>query len=155
VDIVNKAAAATSALYAQKNLRLIKNIESDLPDIVGDPDRLVQVLINLLSNAIKFTEEGSITCIVERINDYIQISVIDTGIGIEEGNLEVVFEQFKQVGDTLTDKPTGSGLGLPICKEIIEHYGGKIWVESEPGHGSRFTFTLPIQDVVQNVPASK
>ena len=72
------------------------------------------------------------------------MSVKDSGIGIAPDDQPKVFEKFKQVGDTLTDKPKGTGLGLPICKEIVEYHGGRIWVESEPGHGSTFSFTLPI-----------
>src|SRR5262249_3160362 len=76
----------------------------------------------------------------------IVVSVADTGIGIAPENQAKVFEQFAQVGDTLTDKPTGTGLGLPICKQIVEHFGGRIWVESEAGQGSVFRFTLPLGD---------
>jgi CheY-like chemotaxis protein len=111
---------------------------------VGDRDRLIQVLINLISNAIKFTDEGSITCRTHLQNGHVLVSVIDTGIGINASDQPKVFEKFKQVGDTLTDKPKGTGLGLPICKQIIEHHGGVIWVDSEPGKGSTFSFTLPL-----------
>ncbi len=73
------------------------------------------------------------------------VSITDTGIGIATEDYDAVFEQFKQVGgDTLTDKPKGTGLGLPICKEIVEHHGGRIWLESEPGKGSTFSFALPL-----------
>ena len=73
------------------------------------------------------------------------VSITDTGIGIATEDFDAVFEQFKQVGgDTLTDKPKGTGLGLPICKEIVEHHGGRIWLESEVGKGSTFSFALPI-----------
>jgi PAS domain S-box-containing protein len=143
-DLVERAAAATSALFTQKGLPLIVDVAGDLPEVVGDEGRLIQVLINLFSNAIKFTDEGSVTCRVRRIDGALQVSVIDTGMGIAEADLPTVFEQFKQVGDTLTDKPQGSGLGLPISKEIVEHHGGRIWVESELGQGSTFSFTLPI-----------
>jgi PAS domain S-box-containing protein len=142
-ELIERAAAATLALFTQKGLLLKKDVSDDLPEIVGDGDRLIQVLINLFSNAIKFTDEGSVTCRVRRIDGGLEISVIDTGIGIAEADLPTVFEQFKQVGDTLTDKPQGTGLGLPISKEIVEHHGGRIWVESELGRGSTFTFTLP------------
>ncbi len=142
--LVDRAAAATEALFAQKGLPLIREIAGDLPEIMGDEDRLIQVLINLFSNAIKFTEEGSVTCRARRAGGAIEVGVTDTGIGIDEEDLPLVFQQFKQVGDTLTDKPKGTGLGLPICKEIVEHHGGRIWVQSEPGQGSTFSFTLPI-----------
>lgn len=143
-QIIEQATAATLALFEAKQLELIKDIEEKLPEIVGDRDRLVQVVINLVSNAVKFTEKGSVTCRVRRIDNAIAISVIDTGIGVAETDQSQVFEQFKQIGDTLTDKPKGTGLGLPICKQIVEHHGGTIWVESELGKGSNFSFTLPI-----------
>ena len=113
------------------------------PTITGDQDRLIQVVINLISNAVKFTDAGSITCSVAPGGLEIVVSVKDSGIGIAPADQPKVFEKFKQVGDTLTDKPKGTGLGLPICKEIVEYHGGRIWVESEPGHGSTFSFTLP------------
>jgi PAS domain S-box-containing protein len=143
-EVIERAIAATSALFQQKNLELIRDIQTDIPEILGDRDRLIQVVINLISNSVKFTDTGSITCRVTTNETQIVISIIDTGIGIAEADLDKVFEKFKQVGDTLTDKPKGTGLGLPICKQIIEHHGGKIWVESDLGKGSTFSFTLPI-----------
>ncbi|AFY87394.1 ATP-binding protein [Chroococcidiopsis thermalis] len=143
-EVIDRAIAATSALFHQKNLELIRDSESDVPEIIGDRDRLIQVVINLISNSVKFTDTGSITCKVKTNETQIHISIIDTGIGIAEADLDKVFEKFKQVGDTLTDKPKGTGLGLPICKQIVEHHGGKIWVESTLGTGSKFSFTLPI-----------
>ena len=144
-QIIEQATAATSALFQAKGLVLLKDVEEELPEIVGDRDRLIQVVINLISNAVKFTDKGSVTCRVRRTdNNAIGVNVIDTGIGIAETDQPQVFERFKQIGDTLTDKPQGTGLGLPICKQIVEHHGGKIWVESELGKGSNFSFTLPI-----------
>lgn len=145
-DAIEQAIIATSSLFDQKKLLLIKNIEENLPEIICDKDRIIQVIINLLSNAVKFTDKGSVTCSAKKVEDSILVSVSDTGIGISEAEKEHVFEKFRQAGDTLTDKPTGTGLGLSICKQIIEHYGGKIWVESELGKGSTFYFTLPIQN---------
>ncbi len=144
-ELIDRATVATSALFAQKGLPLIREVADGLPEIVGDQDRLLQVLINLFSNAIKFTDAGSVTCRARRVDGVIEVSVIDTGMGIAEADQPKVFEQFKQVGDTLTEKPRGTGLGLPICKEIVEHHGGRIWVESELGRGSTFSFTLPVQ----------
>ena len=143
-QIIEQATAATSALIEAKRLELLKDIEEELPEIVGDRDRVVQVIINLISNAVKFTEKGSVTCRVRKTDNAIAVNVIDTGIGIAETDQPKEFAQFKQIGDTLTDKPKGTGLGLPICKQIVEHHGGTIWVESELGKGSNFSFTLPI-----------
>jgi signal transduction histidine kinase len=145
-EVIERATAATAALFEQKGLEPIAEITSDLPPVLGDRDRLIQVIINLLSNAVKFTERGSVTCQATRADGEILIRVIDSGIGIAEADQPKVFEKFKQVGDTLTNKPQGTGLGLPICKEIIEHHGGRIWVESEVGKGSVFSFTLPVPE---------
>ncbi len=143
-DIVDRATAATSSLFEQKGLLLEKQIAPGLPVVTGDPDRLIQVVINLISNAVKFTDAGTITCRAARRGNEIVVSVVDTGMGILPADQPKVFERFKQVGDTLTDKPKGTGLGLPICKEIVEHHGGRIWVQSEIGHGSTFSFSLPV-----------
>jgi GAF domain-containing protein/DNA-binding response OmpR family regulator len=143
-EIAERAIAATTALFEQNQLELDKHIDPALPDISGDRDKLIQVMVNLISNAVKFTPKGKVICRIERKNEEIVVSVTDTGIGIAPEDHAAVFEQFKQVGDTLTDKPKGTGLGLPICKEIIEHHGGRIWVESELGKGSTFSFALPV-----------
>jgi signal transduction histidine kinase len=143
-EIIERALAATSALFEQKSLTLIKDVADNLPQVVGDYDRLIQVVINLISNAVKFTDHGSVTCQVRQVNGEIIISVIDTGIGIAEADQPKVFEKFIQVGNTLIDKPQGTGLGLTICKQIVEHHGGHIWLESKLGQGSTFSFTLSI-----------
>ena len=144
-EVAERAIAATTALFDQKKLKLVKQIENGLPDISGDRDKLIQVIINLISNSVKFTDKGSVTCRVYREKDELIVSITDTGIGIAPEDYAAVFEQFKQVGgDTLTDKPKGTGLGLPICKEIVEHHGGRIWLQSEVGKGSTFSFALPL-----------
>jgi signal transduction histidine kinase len=144
-EVVERAIAATAVLFEHKGLELIQDVKDELPEIVGDQDKLIQAMINLISNAVKFTEQGSVTCRVRQIESDIILSVIDTGIGIAEADLPRIFEKFTQAGNTVTDKPQGTGLGLPICKEIVEHHGGRIWVQSEPGQGSSFSFTLPIK----------
>jgi signal transduction histidine kinase/DNA-binding response OmpR family regulator len=143
-EVVERAISATTALFYQKNIHLEREFELELPDITGDRDKLIQVVVNLLSNAVKFTEQGSVTCRAFQRNGEVVVSVSDTGIGIAPQDHAAVFEQFKQVGDTLTDKPKGTGLGLPISKEIVEHHGGRIWLESVVGKGSTFSFALPV-----------
>jgi PAS domain S-box-containing protein len=145
-DVINRAHSATSSLFEKKGLTFRKEVDEQLPEIMGDRDRLLQVVINLLSNAVKFTERGSVTCTAHALNGEILVSVIDTGSGMTDADSQTVFEKFKQAGDTLTDKPKGTGLGLPICRQIITHYGGRIWVESEPGNGSVFSFSLPVRE---------
>ena len=143
-EVVERAIAATTALFEQKEVKLAKKIDINVPEITGDADKLIQVVINLFSNAVKFTEKGSVTCEVFQKDKEVIVSITDTGIGIAPEDYGAVFEQFKQVGgDTLTDKPKGTGLGLPICKEIVEHHGGRIWVESKVGKGSTFSFAIP------------
>ncbi|BAY37354.1 PAS/PAC sensor hybrid histidine kinase [Nostoc sp. NIES-2111] len=143
-ELLDWATTATAALFETNGLQLITEIDTSVPQIIGDRNRLLQVLINLISNAVKFTESGSVTCRVKQERDGVCISIIDTGIGIAPEDQPKVFEKFRQVGDTLTDKPKGTGLGLPICKQIIDHHGGRIWVESEPSKGSTFSFLIPV-----------
>ena len=146
-ELILRASAATSSLISHAGLSLVTDIEPDLPTIVGDRDRLIQVVINLVSNAVKFTPSGTITCSARREGESVVLAVADTGVGIAPEDHDTVFEQFRQAGDTLTDKPRGTGLGLPICREIVEHHGGRIWVESALGAGSTFAFTLPVPAV--------
>ncbi|MCP4252769.1 MAG: HAMP domain-containing histidine kinase [Candidatus Scalindua sp.] len=141
--ILGRALEVTNSIVEMYQLEVVADIESGLPEVVGDSDKLKQVVINLVSNAVKFTQEGPIICRARKINSEVRISVIDKGIGIAEDNQEKIFEKFSQVRNELTGKVKGTGLGLAICKEIIEHHGGRIWVESEQGKGSKFTFTLP------------
>lgn len=146
-ELLLQAGNATASLHEAKGLPLEIEVEPDLPAVRADHDRVVQVLINLISNAVKFTERGSIRCGARHAGSgRIEFSVTDSGIGIAREEQATVFEKFRQVGDTLTDKPKGTGLGLAICREIVEHLGGTIQVESEPGRGSRFSFTLPVAD---------
>ncbi|MBF0537186.1 MAG: cache domain-containing protein [Nitrospirae bacterium] len=145
-ELLNHAVKATSSLVRGKDsVRFLIEAQENLPATTGDHDKILQVVINLISNAVKFTPEGSITLKATRQEGLLLISVIDTGIGIPPSEHNEVFEKFKQIGDTLTDKPRGTGLGLPICREIVKHHGGRIWVESTPRKGSTFSFTLPIQ----------
>ena len=143
-DVIGRAVSATSSLFDEKKLKLQKNIPENLPLISGDADKLIQVVINLLSNAVKFTDKGTVSIEAYPDNNQVIMEVQDTGIGIAEEDKHKIFERFRQAGDTLTDKPKGTGLGLPICREIIEHHGGIIWMTSEPKVGSTFFFSIPM-----------
>ncbi|MEJ2585213.1 MAG: response regulator [Robiginitalea sp.] len=143
-DIIGRAVSATSSLFEEKKLKLKKNIPEKLPLINGDADKLIQVVINLLSNAVKFTDEGTVAVEAYQDNNQLIVEVQDSGIGVAEEDRHKIFERFRQAGDTLTDKPKGTGLGLPICREIIEHHGGIIWMKSELGKGSTFFFSVPV-----------
>jgi len=146
--LMERSTAIAATLAEQKGLALSCDVETHLPDIAGDENRLLQVLSNLIANAVKFTGQGQIIVRAERQGNFVCFSVRDSGIGIAEENRERVFDKFKQVGDTLTDKPQGTGLGLSICQQIVKRHGGEIWLESQPGVGSVFRFTVPIADTL-------
>jgi signal transduction histidine kinase len=120
-------------------------LAANLPLVHGDPDRLNQLFENLLSNAMKFTPEGGTVVLrAQALHNEVHVSVRDTGVGIATADQARIFEKFQQLGDTLTDKPRGAGLGLPICRDIINHHGGRLWVQSAPGAGSTFSVALPV-----------
>ncbi|MBF0383123.1 MAG: response regulator [Magnetococcales bacterium] len=129
----------------EKGLQLNHNLPTGLPQyIVGDPNRLRQVLINLIQNGIKFTETGKVLIEVElQSNDHFLFSIIDTGIGISEKQQESIFQPFRQADFSTTRKYGGTGLGLTICQQLIKKWGGIIWVDSKENRGSVFRFTMP------------
>ncbi len=139
--------AVQGLVQLKPDLVLLVDLAEGLPRIVADRDRVEQVLINLLHNAIKFTEKGQVLLQARHTEaGGLRVSVQDTGVGIPPEEIERVFNKFHQVisDDTLpATKHKGTGLGLPICKQIVEHYGGRIWAESTPGQGTRMTFELP------------
>ncbi|CCO25331.1 ATP-binding protein [Maridesulfovibrio hydrothermalis] len=143
-EVLTTSMQTTTPLWQPKQLELIVDVEENLPTLYGDRDRILQVMVNLISNAVKFTNSGSITCTARAHEGEILVSVSDTGSGISPEDQKKIFERFKQAGDTLTGKPKGTGLGLPICKQIVDHHGGRIWVDSKIGLGSSFHFTLEI-----------
>lgn len=144
-ELINIALGAVNSLLTKKKLDTYVDVAAEIPKISADREKLIQVLINLLSNAIKFTADGgSITCRVAKHNSQLTVSIIDTGRGMTKEEQEQAFEKFKQVGKQDGTVQKGTGLGLPICKQIIEMHGGKIWVASEPGQGSTFSFSLPV-----------
>jgi signal transduction histidine kinase len=148
-EIVDQSVQNVVSLSQSQNLKIMVNLPSELPEIRGDVDRLLQVMTNLLGNAIKFTPAGGIIRITGAVRrdpppGSLEISVSDTGAGIAPEHIENIFQKFFQADSTLTRQKGGSGLGLAISEEILKNHGGRIWVESEPGCGSRFTFSLPL-----------
>ena len=146
--VVENSIEATSQLFRAKNVGLEVRLAADAPPVQADSDRLVQVLINLLSNAVKFVKPDTGRVIVELVSgtDAVEVRVTDNGPGIAVDDQQLIFEKFRQAGDTMTEKPQGTGLGLPISRQIIEHLGGRLWVESAPGHGATFAFSLPVAE---------
>jgi signal transduction histidine kinase len=142
---IDEALAATASLFAGDDIRLETHIPATLPAVHADRDRLIQVVVNLLSNAAKFTRGPERRVSVEAAlqPDVLRVSVADNGPGIPWRERERIFEKFQQAGDSPTDKPAGTGLGLPICRQIVSHFGGRIWVESSAGKGANFQFTVP------------
>ncbi|MEC7987193.1 MAG: ATP-binding protein [Myxococcota bacterium] len=149
-EAIEQALQATDGLFGSKPVQLVRDIQPKVPDVVIDPDRIIQVIINLISNAVKFTEEGSVTVRTEVQKRDFLLHVQDTGAGISKADQKLVFEKYKQVGDVITDKPQGTGLGLPISKHIVEEHGGRIWVDSTPDKGTTFSFSLPLADPTQD-----
>jgi len=145
-EVIEESLAATSSLFAEKQVALVRELPDGLPPVLADRDRLMQVMLNLLANAVKFCDAkaGRVEVSLRRDADALRVSVRDNGPGITPENQKIVFEKFRQVGDTLTDKPPGTGLGLPISRRIIEHFGGMLSVASTPGEGAVFSFTLPL-----------
>ena len=126
-------------LVKEKGLQFNLEVETEIPKVMADTDRILQVLNNLASNAVKFTDSGSITCKARQENGYIRFSVQDTGRGIPPGERSNFFDRFRQLGDVLTNRPRGTGLGLAISKEIVKQHGGSIGLESEPDKAARST----------------
>jgi signal transduction histidine kinase len=125
-------------------INLDVTVDERLGDFVGDERKIKQILLNLLSNAVKFTPEGGrIGINARQVDGSVEISVSDTGIGIAPEDQPKIFEEFRQVGAEYAHKVEGTGLGLTLAKKFVELHGGKIWVESEVGKGSTFSFTLP------------
>jgi signal transduction histidine kinase len=143
-DVIQAVVASTQSLATEKNLALKIAVPADLPAASGDERRISQVLLNLVGNAIKFTDAGEV-CIGAAANGELVVSVSDTGPGISAEDQEHIFEEFRQAEGSVAQRKGGTGLGLAIAKKIVELHGGRIWVESEVGKGSKFTFTLPIR----------
>ena len=144
-EVINESVAATSQLFSEKNVRLKTRLPERVPPVLADRDRLIQVVVNLLSNGVKFCDpqNGRVWVDLSVQGEALKVDVRDNGKGVAPDDREIIFEKFRQAGDTLTGKPQGTGLGLPISREIITHFGGRLWVESAPGGGAQFSFTVP------------
>lgn len=144
-EIIERAVNAMQPLIREKGLALNMDVGDGFPTVIGDRDRLTQVMINLLGNAVKFTREGSVTCRLRKRYNELMVSVIDTGSGVAADDFEKLFDKFqRKAAVDLSNPNKGTGLGLSICKYIVEYHKGRIWVESEVGRGSSFSFTLPL-----------
>lgn len=145
-EVVRESMDSLGQLFREKDVALAGDIPSDVPVVLADRDRLTQVMINLLSNAVKFVPGGSgqVKVKVSADDKFVRVEVADNGPGLTAEEGVVIFEKFRQGGNTMTDKPQGTGLGLPISRQIVEYFGGNLWVESQPGAGANFIFTVPL-----------
>ena len=145
-EVIADTLSATSRLFEERGARVHSRLPQAVPAVRGDLDRLVQVMVNLLSNAAKFVEpgRGSVEVALAEADGCLRVDVRDNGPGIDPRDHEAIFDKFRQAGDPLAGKPQGSGLGLHISRRIVEHFGGRMWVESSPGEGACFSFTLPL-----------
>jgi Na+/proline symporter/nitrogen-specific signal transduction histidine kinase len=144
-EVIADTLAAMDQLFKERNIQVRARLPEAVPAVFVDLDRMIQVMLNLLSNAVKFCDAGSgrVEVALSASDGQLRIDVADNGRGIGAQDQEAIFGKFHQVGDTLTGKPHGSGLGLHISRQIVEHFGGRMWVESALGGGARFSFVLP------------
>jgi signal transduction histidine kinase len=145
-SVVRDSVTGTGQLFAEAGARLEVDLPDELPRVAADRDRVIQVMLNLLSNAAKFCdpEAGRVTVGLHLVDSAVQVDVRDNGGGVAAVDQQAVFEKFRQGSEALLRRPHGTGLGLPISRQIIDHLGGKLWVRSAPGHGATFSFTLPL-----------
>jgi len=148
-DIAQTVRSTLEPLAADKKLSFKVEVSPKLPPGHGDGRRLTQVLINLVGNAIKFTDAGEVVITGGSTDGSFHLSVRDTGPGISAADQAKLFQEFQQADNAITRKKGGTGLGLAISKRIVEMHGGKIWVESQVGQGSTFSFTVPVRAVQQ------
>ena len=155
--VVRDAVAETDQLFADAGARLGVELPPALPAVAADRDRVVQVMLNLLSNAAKFCdpEHGRVTVVVHVEDSAVRVDITDNGPGISQGDQQIIFEKFRQGGDAQTSRPHGTGLGLPISRQIIDHLGGALSVRSAPGRGATFSFTLPLAAARPLAPATE
>jgi Na+/proline symporter/nitrogen-specific signal transduction histidine kinase len=144
-EVVADTVTGMSQVFEEREIKVDTSVPERLNPVRADVDRMIQVMLNLLSNAAKFCEpgRGRIEIAVSEDAGRLRIDVRDNGPGIDPADQLVIFDKFRQVSNSLTGKPPGSGLGLHISRQIVEHFGGRMWVESAPGQGACFSFTLP------------
>ncbi|MDP9293231.1 MAG: HAMP domain-containing histidine kinase, partial [Actinomycetota bacterium] len=145
-EVIEDSAAATAQLFVERDAELTVRAHDGVPPVAADRDRVKQVVLNLLSNAAKFcaAERGEVAVELSLSDGVARVDVRDNGPGLAADDQLVIFEKFRQSGDAMTDRPQGTGLGLPISRQIVAHLGGELWVSSAPGRGATFSFTLPL-----------
>lgn len=153
IEVIHDAVLATSQLVKEKRIGVHLDLPPACPMVNADRDGVIQVLVNLLSNSVKFCPEASGRIIISLIVDKseLRVNVADNGVGIAEADQAIIFEAFRQVAQPSMKRPAGSGLGLSIAHRIIRHHGGRIWLKSELGGGTVFSFTLPISGQLSSV----
>ncbi|QAU34759.1 sensor histidine kinase [Janthinobacterium sp. 17J80-10] len=144
-EVIDAAVKATARIFEDKRIDVDVDLPAQAATVLADRDRLMQVMLNLLSNAAKFCAPGSgrIDVGLREQDGWLRVVVRDNGPGVLAQDREIIFEKFRQGGDTLTGKPPGTGLGLPISRRIIAHFGGSLWLEDAAGPGAQFVFALP------------
>lgn len=155
-DLLIRSVQDVEAAAEKQNLKIEIIQEPGEIELEADSNRIIQVLVNLLSNAAKFSKPGALVTVrTETKGDFLEISVIDRGRGVPESHKKLIFERFAQVEGADGKRKSGTGLGLPICKQIIEEHGGKIGLESKEGEGSRFWFSLPLPENANFLPIAQ
>ncbi len=143
-DVVSQLSALNESLVTRKGLDLVADIADDLEPVTADREKVAHIVSNLLGNAIDFTPRGGRVWLrAQRLGRECLVEVGDTGIGIDAEHHDLVFREFAQVDSSASRQHHGTGLGLTIARKLVELHGGRIWVESELGSGSRFYFTIP------------
>ncbi|MCG8360234.1 MAG: HAMP domain-containing histidine kinase, partial [Kiloniellales bacterium] len=152
-EALQEGIAATSSLLADNAIGLDVRLPQDLPAVHADRDRLIQVVVNLLSNAAKFCHRTDplVSVTAQTGDEGVLVSIADNGPGVPAEALDKIFEKFQQAEVTSGSRPMGTGLGLPISRQIVEYFGGRIWVESRSAQGARFCFTLPLAKASDSV----
>jgi signal transduction histidine kinase len=145
VDTAESVRSTLRSLAAEKGLEFVVTVPNDMPLVYGDSGRILQCLVNLAGNALKFTKAGKVEITAHHHDDMLTCCVADTGVGIPPDKIGGLFTEFKQTDATIASEYGGTGLGLSITKQFIEMHGGRIWVESVVGQGSRFIFEIPLR----------